>query len=160
MNTSTTTTFDINLADAAVRHYWFDDGTEGQSVIAPSGMHADAVLAECIARSDYPTPDNATYHITFRLRNFFFHTMSDEWQVGTMTIETKTVAYHPDEPKCFDPEFPDDHEWDETGPYGEGAGTYYVAGCTKCCWRRESYHGCYQHGADQFQTGVVYEHMG
>ena len=154
MNTSTTTTFDINLADAAVRHYWFDDGTEGQSVIAPSGMHADAVLAECIARSDYPTPDNATYHITFRLRNFFFHTMSDEWQVGTMTIETKTVAYHPDEPDCAPGDF---HEWDTHGPYGEGAGTRYTRHCQNCSVVRHNYYNSYPHGADQFNDGVVYE---
>ena len=151
--TTTTTDFDINLADAALRHYWFEDGADGQSVVAPSGMSADAVLAECIARCDYDTPETATYHITFRLWNYRYDEYLNEWIHSGMIITSKTVAYHPDEPSCS----PDnDHDWEEAGPYGEGGGTHYVAGCINCDWKRDSYHHCYQHGADQFQTGVVY----
>ena len=157
--TTPTGDWDINLADAATRHYWFQDGEHGQSVIAPSGMSADAVLAECIARTDYDTPDNATYHITFKLWNYRYDEHLGEWIHGGMIITHKTVAYHPDEPSCADTEYPLDHEWEEAGPYRQGGGTHYVAGCHKCDWQRDSYHHCYSHGADQFQTGVVYQQV-
>ena len=134
---------------------WFDDGQEGSSVVAPAHWPAAEILDECIALCDYDTPENATYHVTFAISDASWHAESESWDVS-YSLADKTVAYHPDEPSCA----PDcDHEWSEVGPYGEGAGTYYVAGCVKCCWRREQYHNCYQHGANQFESGVVYKDM-
>ena len=144
-----------HLPEIPARVLWLDDGTTGCSVLAPAHWPAAEILDECIALCDYDTPENATYHVTFTVSDCEWHAESESWDVH-YSLADKTVAYHPDEPSCA----PDcNHKWDESGPYGEGAGTRYTAGCIHCEWKRDTYHYCYNHGADQFNTGVVYEQV-
>ena len=43
-------------------------------------------------------------------------------------VDTVTIAIHPEEPPCTEPE----HAWQDGQPYGDGAGVRYTDTCTHC----------------------------